>query len=123
MKVTAEDNYVEIRRDSGELVSVRFADGEVGFRLGNKVVVVKEKTPSGKFRTADEIIVDARKLQEDMRDFLVENRAANEAAGLPKVGPAAKAIEKELQGLLSGFQQIVHPETEAVNWDRGMLGH
>lgn len=74
-------------------------------------------------KTGDEVLADVRKLREEMCEFLMENRSANEAQGLPKVGPAARAIEKELQELLSGFQQVVRPETmEAVNWDRGMLG-
>jgi len=124
MKVTAETDYVEISRDSGDLVTVRFAEDEVGFRLGKRVVVIKEKTPAGKVRTADEVIADVRKLQQDMREFLMENRTANEAQGFEKVGPAAKAIERELNDLLSAFQQVVYPEkVEVVNWDRGMLGH
>lgn len=109
MKVTAETGYIEIRRSSGELVTVRFAEGEVGFRLGDRVIIVKEKTPAGKARTADEIIADMKKIRQDMFRFLEENRAANEAQGFEKVGPAAVAIEKELHGLLSGFQQIVRP--------------
>jgi hypothetical protein len=124
LKVTAETDYVEIRRDSGELITVRFAEDEVGFRLGKRVVVIKEPTPAGKARTGDEIIADLRKIHADMCEFLTENRAANEAQGFEKVGPAAKAVEREVNDLLSAFQQVVYPEkVEVVNWDRGMLGH
>jgi len=75
-------------------------------------------------KTGEEIVSDLRKIRADMCEFLAENRAANESQGLQKVGPAAKAVEREVNDLLSAFQQVVYPEkVESVNWDRGMLGH
>lgn len=65
-------------------------------------------------KNGEEILRDVRKLNDEMGEFLVENRAANVDRKLPPVGPAARSLGEALRGLLSNWRRIVHPEEYPV---------
>lgn len=65
-------------------------------------------------KNGDGILRDVRKLNDEMGEFLVENRAANVERKRHPVGPAARNIGEALRGLLSTWRRIVHPDEYPV---------
>lgn len=104
MKISANDSTVRIER-GGESVVVRLSDREATAEGFGKLAYLKLRRP----KTVEEIRADIRRLEEEMREFLVENRAANEAKGLPLVGPAAVSISEDILGLMRTYQDVTSP--------------
>lgn len=65
-------------------------------------------------KNGDDVLRDIRKLNDEMGEFLAENREANESRKFPPVGPAARSIGEALRGLLSTWRRIVHPDEYPV---------